>query len=256
VREGSSPVTLDINDGIARVTIARPPLNILDVETVRYLNNRLRRADDRAVRVVVLASALPAAFSAGVDVRDHRVDRLDTMLSEVYENARLLLNLKPVTIAAIRGATLGGGAELALLSDIVIAADDLSFGFPEINLAAFPPIAASILPEQVGYHPAIRLLLGEMLDASAAQRLGLVTRVVPPAELDAAVSEIAAGLAVRSAIALRAATSALRTQRAPAVLQRLGASIAIYKASVGRSHDAEEGIAAFLEKRKPAWSHR
>jgi cyclohexa-1,5-dienecarbonyl-CoA hydratase len=255
-RAGSSPITLEIEDGIGRVTINRPPLNILDIETLQQLNESLRSSAVAAVRVLVLTSALPVAFSAGVDVRDHRIDRLDAMLSEVRENTRLLLSAQPITIAAIRGTTLGGGAELACLCDLVIAADDLTFGFPEINLAAFPPIAAAILPELVAWHPAVRLLLGETLDASAAQHLGLVTRVVPADQLEGAVSGLAGELAARSAVAIRAATSALRGQRAPAVLQRLDAAIAIYRASIARSHDAEEGITAFLEKRAPAWSHR
>jgi cyclohexa-1,5-dienecarbonyl-CoA hydratase len=254
--KSSVSITIRIQDGIARITLDRPPLNVLDVEMLRQLNGALRECDETSVRVVVLTSALPQAFSAGVEVRDHRAGRLDAMLSEVRENARLLLTAKPVTIAAVRGSTLGGGAEIALLCDLVLAADDTVFGFPEIKLGAFPPVAAACLPEICGAPRAMRLLLGQSITADAAQQAGLVTETVPAGQLAETVDRIATELAARSGVALRALTSATRAQRAPALLQRLDAAIATYRATVGPSRDAEEGINAFLEKRAPAWSHR
>jgi cyclohexa-1,5-dienecarbonyl-CoA hydratase len=243
-------------DGIARITLDRPPLNVLDAEMLRRLNDALRECDAPSVRVVVIASALPRAFSAGVEVRDHLAGRLDAMLSEVRENARLLLTMKPVTIAAVHGSTLGGGAEIALLCDLVLAGDDTVLGFPEIKLGAFPPVAAACLPEICGGRRSMRLLLGESITASDAERTGLVTQVVPAAALAETVERVAGELAARSGVALHALTAATRGQRAPALLQRLDAAIATYRATVGPSHDAVEGISAFLEKRTPAWSHR
>jgi enoyl-CoA hydratase/carnithine racemase len=254
--KASLSVTVQIRDGIARITLDRPPLNVLDVDTLRKLNDTLRECDASSVRVVLLRSALPRAFSAGVEVRDHRVGRLDAMLSEVRENARLLLTLKPVTIAAIHGSTLGGGAEMALLCDLILAGDDTVIGFPEIKLGAFPPVAAACLAEICGSLRAMRLLLGETITAATAETFGLVSRVAPTAELSEAVDRLAAELAARSGVAIQALTRAARAQRAPALLQRLDATIAIYRATIGPSRDAKEGIDAFLEKRAPAWSHR
>jgi cyclohexa-1,5-dienecarbonyl-CoA hydratase len=156
----------------------------------------------------------------------------------------------PVTIAAIHGTALGGGAEIALLCDLVIAADDLTFGFPEIKLAAFPPVAAACLAERCGATRALQLLLGEPIDATAAHRAGLVSRVVADTAM-----RVAADLANYSAVALGAVTTAARTQQAKAILERLDAAIALYKTRVAPSHDAEEGIRAFLDKRPPVWSH-
>jgi enoyl-CoA hydratase/carnithine racemase len=252
----SVSIAIRIQEGIARITLNRPPLNVLDVEMLRRLNDALRECDATSIRVVVLGSAVPRAFSAGVEVRDHLANRLDAMLSEVRENARLLLNLKPVTIAAIHGSTLGGGAELALLCDIVLAGDDTVFGFPEITLGAFPPVAAACLPEMCGVPRAMQLLLGEPITAAAAEAAGLVSQVLPAAQFTETVERVAADLAAHSGVALRALTTATRGQRAPALLQRLDAAIATYRATVGPSRDAEEGISAFLEKRAPAWSHR
>jgi enoyl-CoA hydratase/carnithine racemase len=255
-QKASVSITVQIRDGIARITLNRPPLNVLDVEMLRRLNDALRECDASSIRVVVLRSALPRAFSAGVEVRDHAAGRLEAMLSEVRENARLLLTWKPVTIAAIVGSTLGGGAEIALLCDLVLAGDDTAFGFPEIKLGAFPPVAAACLAEICGGPRAMRLLLGESITAATAETFGLVSRVVPAAQLSETVDRVAAELAAHSAVPLHALTRATRAQRAPALLQRLDAAIATYRATVGPSRDAEEGINAFLEKRAPAWSHR
>jgi cyclohexa-1,5-dienecarbonyl-CoA hydratase len=251
----SVPVTVGVQDGVARISLDRPPLNVLDIDMLRQLNDALRQCDRTSIRVVLLTSALPRAFSAGVDVADHVPDRLDAMLAEVRENARLLLNLGPVTVAAIHGSTLGGGAEIALLCDLVIAADDTIFGFPEIKIGAFPPVAAACLPES-GLGPrAMRLLLGESIDAGAAHDIGLVSRVVPGNRLMDTAGRLTAELAAFSEVALRATTAATRRQRAGTILQRLDAAIAIYRTSVAPSHDAQEGIRAFLEKRAPVWSH-
>jgi len=252
----SVPVAIQVRDGIARITLARPPLNVLDIQTLRQLNAALRVCEAPSIRVVLLASALPRVFSAGVDIRDHVVGRLDAMLTEVRENARLLLNLKSLTLVAIHGSTLGGGAEMTLLCDVVIAADDTILGFPEITIAAFPPIAAACLPERCSWGLAMRLMLGESIDASTAERAGLVHQVPPADELAATADRLAAEFASRSAVALRALTTATRIQRAPAILQRLDAALATYRATLGSSRDAAEGVAAFLEKRAPAWSHR
>ena len=252
----SVPVTVGVQDGVARITLDRPPLNVLDIGTLRQLNDALRRCDRSSIRVVLLTSALPRAFSAGVDVAEHASGRLDAMLTEVRENARLLLNLGPVTLAAIHGSTLGGGAEIALLCDLVIAADDTIFGFPEIKLAAFPPVAAACLPER-GLGPrATRLLLGESIDASEAYDLRLVSQVVPANRMEETTDRRARDIATFSTVALRALMAATRRQRAATNLQRLDAAIAIYRTTVAPSQDAEEGIRAFMEKRPPLWSHR
>ncbi len=252
----SVPVTVGVQDGVARITLDRPPLNVLDIDMLRRLNGALRQCDSPSIRVVLLASAVPRAFSAGVDIADHAPNRLDAMLTEVRENARLLLNLLPVTIAAVHGSTLGGGAEVALLCDLVIASDDTVLGFPEITLGAFPPVAAACLPELGRGFRTMRLLLGESLDANTAHDAGLVSQVVPQNRLVDSADRRARELAALSGVALRALTAATRRQRAPAILSRLDAAIAIYRSTIAPSQDAEEGIRAFKEKRAPVWSHR
>src|SRR5947209_12647264 len=126
-------IRLELRDGLAQITIDRPPLNVLDLDALRQLNQALGACASDDVRVVLFRSGVSRAFSAGVEIRDHAGARLPAMLDQVREQARRLLALNALTIAAIHGATLGGGAELALLCDQVIAADDLTLGFPEIR---------------------------------------------------------------------------------------------------------------------------
>lgn len=248
-------VEVEREDAIVRITLNRPPLNILDIATLEGLNRALDAANMPDVRVVVLRSSLERGFSAGVDIRAHRPDTLSAMLEAVRENAGLLLTLEPLTIAAVHGITLGGGAEVALLCDVVVAGSSTTIGLPEIGLGAFPPVAAACFPELCGIRRTVDLILGATMDATAAQQAGLVSQVVAPDAVDRTVDEVARRLAAHSGVGLRSAKRAWRSGRAEAALDRLDAAMAVYVESVGRSADAAEGIAAFLEKRQPAWRH-
>lgn len=248
-------VEVEREDAIVRISLNRPPLNILDVATLEALNRALDAANAPEVRVVVLRSSLERGFSAGVDIRDHVPDTLNAMLEAVRENAGLLLTLEPLTIAAIHGITLGGGAEVALLCDVVVAASSTTIGLPEIGLGAFPPVAAACFPELCGLRRTIDLILGATIDATAAQQAGLVSQVVAPEAVDRTVDGLARRMAAQSGVALRSAKRAWQAGRADVALDRLDAAMAVYVESVGRSADAAEGIAAFLEKRQPAWRH-
>lgn len=255
-RSPDASVQLEVRDGIGEITLNRPPLNVLDLEALIHLNEALTACRSSDVRVVVIRSAVQRAFSAGVDVRDHIRSRLPAMLAEVRKQANLLLTLDSVTVAAVHGSLLGGGAELALLCDEVIAADDTQLGFPEIRLGAFPPVAAAILPQRCPPAIAMRLLLGELVPGALAEELGLVTKVVPQAMLADSVDQRAREVAAFSSVALRALVRAVRGARAVETIHRLDAAIAAYEDLVAPSQDAQEGIDAFLEKRTPAWSHR
>lgn len=252
----SGAIQLQIRDGIAEVVLNRPPLNVLDIDTLRQLNEALTACRVPNVRVVLIRSAVDRAFSAGVEVRDHTRHRLAPMLAEVRKQAQLLLTLESVTIAAVHGSTLGGGGELALLCDEVIAADDTCLGFPEVNLGAFPPVAAALLPQQAPRAATMRLLLGEVMSAALAHQLGLVSEVVTRETLLESARRRAREVAAFSAIALTALFRAVRGAGAVETLHRLDAAIAAYEDIVAPSADAQEGIDAFLEKRAPAWSHR
>ena len=170
--------------GLLRITINRPPLNILDLATLQALTAALRRArEDRQTRLVVLTSEGERAFCAGVDIRDHLPGKDAEMITAVQDNYGAFAELAAAsipTVALVKGLALGGGCELAALCDTLIARDDAEFGLPEIKLGVFPPIAAALFHRRLTPRVALRLILtGERVNAAEAQRIGLAHQVLP-----------------------------------------------------------------------------
>jgi cyclohexa-1,5-dienecarbonyl-CoA hydratase len=160
-------------------------------------------------------------------------------------------------VAAIYGHTLGGGAELAMMCDFVIAADDTMIGQPEISLGCYPPVAAAYLPRAIGFHRASQLvLLGESIAAVEAERIGLVSMVVRRAELDAQVDDYVDRLLTKSASVVALTKRALREGLEHRFQQALDRTEQIYFRELANTEDMREGIQAFLEKRDPAWKNR
>lgn len=250
-------VALTIDGRAARVVIDRPPLGILTLPMLEALTSaceRLARAPD--VAVATLASKGPRAFSAGVDVAAHAPDRARPMLEAFERLAERMLSLNQVLIASVQGPALGGGWELALLCDFVVAADTARFGLPEITLAAFPPVAAALLPRLIGDGRALALVLtGAAITAAEANGLGLVTRVVPAAELEAATRELESAVLAHSGAALGLAKRAVVAQGRETVRRALRDATRLYTSELVSTADAAEGIDAFLAKRAPVWKH-
>ncbi len=165
-----------------RVTLNDPPLHILDMALLEELRAALGRVENDHHCLIITASG-EKAFSAGASVQDHLGDRVVTMLQRFHETFRILAKLDLVTVALVKGAALGGGCELAMACDFVLASDRARFGQPEINLGVFPPVAAYQFSRQLAPRKGLELLLtGEPVDAAAAERLGLVNAVFPAAE--------------------------------------------------------------------------
>ena len=167
--------------------IDRPPVNVLDIATLDALNAALAEAaSDRGLKVLVLSGA-GRAFCAGVDVADHTEERVESMLQAFHGRMGRIMALEAPVIALVHGAALGGGCELALACDFVLASDDLKLGQPEIQLAVFPPVAAALLPRLIGRQNALDLVLtGRTISGEEAQRLGLVSHAWPADEFAAA----------------------------------------------------------------------
>ena len=245
------------NAGVVRITLARPPLNILTTEMMAELGEVLRGLSGRAdVKVLVLA-AEGKAFSAGVAVEDHLGDRVKPMLETFHQIFRYLESLDCPTVAAVHGPALGGGAELATFCDLVIASETATLGQPEIKVGVFPPIAALHYPRRVGEARALQLLLsGDVLPAREAERIGLVDRVVPPGEMERAVDAALAGFTDKSAVVLRLTKRAVREARGRGFEAALAVLEDLYSNELMRTEDAGEGLRAFVEKRPPVWKHR
>lgn len=241
--------------GVFEVTLDRPPLNVLDVATLESLSAVLEPLGDRRdLKAVVLRSAIPGTFSAGADVADHTRERAPAMLAAMHGVVRLIDALPQPAIAAVDGRCLGGGCEIALACDFVVASPAATFGQPEIDLACFPPVAAALLPRLVGRRAAEMVLLGASISADEAFRMGLVTAVTDAVE--AVVERLAEALSRKSAAALALARRAVRRGGEGTLAEALDRNERLYLDEVLRTEDAEEGVRAFVEKRPPRWSDR
>ncbi len=244
----------------AWVTLDRPPLNVLDIPMMRSLARHL----DELVRTsdfIVFQGAGPKGFSAGAEIRDHTPDRVADMLAAFHAIFRQLARTECVTIAAVHGICLGGAMELATFCDFVVATESAEFGQPEIKLGCFPPVALVTLPRLVGPRAAADLILtGRTVSAREAQRLGLVTRVVPDNTLSSDVDMLLMELSAHSSAILRLTRHALRRglagEGAEGFEQELAAVERLYLEELMRTEDAREGVRAFLEKRDPVWRGR
>jgi len=245
-------------DRVAWITLDRPPLNVLNLPLLTEFRELLSScAASDSIDLLVIGGAGGRAFSAGVDIKDHTRERVPEMLEVVHGVIRALLALPQATIAAVRGACLGGGLELASACDFIIATEDSVFATPEINVGCYPPVALARFPGQLGYRRAAEMILtGRRFTAAEALAIGLITRVVATARLDAGVEELLGELGGKSRAVLRIALRGLREAALKDFPQALKRSEKIYLKELLETEDVEEGVQAFLEKRTPRWSHR
>jgi cyclohexa-1,5-dienecarbonyl-CoA hydratase len=252
-------IKFDIEDRVARVTLNRPPLNILNIAMMQQINAALERCANQRdlVAVVFEADAQCRAFSAGVAVEDHAEETVYRMLETFHGIFRNLDQLGRPAIAVVENAALGGGCELITVCDIVIAGERARFGQPEIKLGVFPPVAAVLLPRVIGEKRARELILtGEIIDATEALKLGLVNYVVPAEHLSQKTSEVLSSLRELSGPVLELTRRALDLGRGQLLDAPLREIENLYLHELMKTTDANEGIKAFQEKRKPTWSNR
>jgi cyclohexa-1,5-dienecarbonyl-CoA hydratase len=252
-------IQFEVSDGVARLTLNKPPLNVLDIAMMREINSALEGlGDDAEVKVLVFdATEGSKAFSAGVDVSDHTADKVEEMI-EVFHRIFYQLDAMEIpTVAVVGGAALGGGCELALFCDMIVASEKASFGQPEIQVGVFPPIAAAALPGIVGPKKALEMvLIGDRIRADEALRLGLVNQVVPVEELQTTANEFVGKLAKLSGTVLRLTKRAVRVGSAGSFAEGLAAVEELYLGPLMETEDAHEGLAAFMEKRSPVWKDK
>jgi cyclohexa-1,5-dienecarbonyl-CoA hydratase len=252
-------ITFEKHDGVARLTLNKPPLNVLDIAMMREINAALEGLDDDpGVKVLVFEAAEGSrAFSAGVDVSEHTADMVEEMIEVFHRIFRQLDALEIPTVAVVGGAALGGGCELVLFCDMVIASEKASFGQPEIQVGVFPPVAVVALPDIIGPKKALEIVLtGDRIRAAEAERLGLVNKVVPPEELKEAADEFVGKLAKLSSAVLRLTKRAVRLGSAGDFTERLMTVEELYLGPLMATEDAHEGLAAFMEKRSPIWEDK
>jgi cyclohexa-1,5-dienecarbonyl-CoA hydratase len=252
-------IRFSIEDRVARITFARPPLNIFDIAMMREIGAALGVCVNRSelVAIVFDAAAETRAFSAGVAIEEHAEETIYQMLESFHAIFRSLEQLCKPAIAVVDGAALGGGCELVAGCDIVIASERARFGTPEIKLGVFPPVACVLLPLVIGDKRARELILtGELIGAGQAARLGLVNHVVPTEQLKPKTEELLAKLRELSGASLEATRRALDLGRGRSLDSALAEVENIYLHELMKTEDANEGVRAFREKRKPVWRNR
>ena len=252
-------INFRIEDRVGYITLARPPLNILNIAMMREIDAALDECGNEREMVAVVFEAVPAsrAFSAGVAIEEHVAETIYQMLDSFHGIFRSLAQMAKPALAVVDGAALGGGCELVAGCDIVIASERARFGVPEIKLGVFPPVAAVILPRIIGERRARELILtGELVDAQEAAQLGLISYVVPSVQLEQKTQEVLGSLRELSATALESARRALDIGHGHSFEDALAKVEDLYLNELMKTEDAREGIAAFMEKRKPVWRNR
>ena len=242
----------------AFLTIDRPPLNVLNIATMEEMNDALSfLIDNQDIKVLVISSSGEKAFSAGVDVAEHTEEKVEKMLQVFHDVFRNLAKLDQVTVAALKGLTLGGGCEIAIFCDLIIAANNLKIGQPEIKLSVFPPIALLILPRLVGLKKASELLLtGKTIEAAEAEKMGLVNKVVPLESFNAEVEVFIRPIAKLSLVGLKYSKKGINLGLETTFAQGLEKIEKLYLEELMASEDAHEGLKAFMEKREPVWKNK
>ena len=247
---------LNVADGIAQVTLNRPPLNVLHIPMMAEFNALLDGvlAGENLAALVLRANG--KAFSAGVDVSDHTAEKVGEMIGQFHGIFRRLAATDALTIALVERAALGGGCEVATFCDIVLASDRAKFGQPEVQVGVLPPIAACIFPPKIGLKKAIELnAVGMTIDAREAHRIGLVNQVYPADEFAECAEKYLGEIRKMSRPVVRMAKRATAMVAREQILAHLERIEKLYLGDLMGLSDAHEGIAAFLEKRSPEWKH-
>lgn len=255
-------VTLAIDTPFARLTLSHGKQNVIDFQMMDELAKVIEEVERLPDISTIVISGAGEHFSAGVDIPSHTPDKVETMLKKFHDAIRRLVRTPKVTMALVKGYCLGGGAELAMACDIVLTAESAHWGFPEIKLGCYPPVAAAALAAVVGQKRAAELILtGRTFDGREAAQLGLANRAIGSGkewkevgkEWTDTVAEFEQRLRVLSPTSLSRAKRALYSWDAAHFEKGLARAEEIYLHDLIHTEDAQEGIRAWMEKRDPVW---
>ena len=255
--DGFKHVKFKVDGSVARLTLNRPEHNLLNEAMLRELADGVSVAGDREdVKLIVLHSACKV-FCGGIDVGEYTSQRVFQMLDAFHAAFAGMLEVGKPVICVVNGPAIGGGAELAAFGDFVIATPKARFAQPEISIGVFPPLASTILPFLVGPKVALELVLtGEPVTAERALELGLINRLVPETQLQAAVSDLIHRISSHSGPVLTMAKKAILGGMGMSLKDGLKNSMNIFLNELYQLEDSQEGLRALVEKRKPNWKNR
>ena len=249
-------IGVNVDGGLGTITLKKPPVNVLNIEMMDEINDTLRGWIEEKDLKVVLFDAEGKCFSAGVDVGEHMGDLVPKMIESFHGMFRLMEALGAVTVASVFGSCLGGGCELAIFCDLVIADETAKFGQPEIQVGVLPPIAAQVMPRIIGRKAANDLILsGRIISAQEAMEMGLINKTVARGDLSQETESFIKPYLSLSAEVIRIAKKTIKAGLMDELEPSLKAIEDIYLNELMKTADAQEGLQAFLDKRKPVWKN-
>jgi len=249
-------IETSFQDGLATLTFNRPPVNVLNIAMMEEINSALEGFQGLKDLKLLLFNANGKCFSAGVDVGEHMGDLAPKMIETFHRIFRLMDRISVPTVASVFSSCLGGGCEIAAFCDLVIASEGAKFGQPEIQVGVFPPIAALILPRIIGRKAAMEFILsGKIISAAEAKEIGLINKIVPDNDLESATAQFVKPYLKLSAEVLRLTKKAALVGLSDDLEPPLARIEDVYLNQLMKTADANEGLKAFLEKRKPTWKN-
>lgn len=249
-------IEVKFENGLGTITLNRPPVNVLNIAMMAEINQVLASWQGEKDLKVVLFDAIGKCFSAGVDVGEHMGDMAPKMIEAFHRMFRLMDLLGIPTVASVYGSCLGGGCEVAVFCDLVISSEDAKYGQPEVQVGVFPPIAAQIMPRIIGRKAAMDLILsGRIISAKEALEMGLINKIVAKDDLNSATQDFLKPYLKLSAEVLRKTKKAITAGLMDDFEPSLKVIEDIYLNELMPTIDAQEGLNAFMEKRKPVWKN-
>jgi len=244
-------------DNVAKIILNNGDYNVMNIQMMEEIKDAIERvAKDTSLKALIFDHN-GKSFSVGVDVGDHMGDKAPKMLKIFHDIFRNLLKLKCLTIACVKGAALGGGCEVAMFCDIVLTSDKAKFGQPEIKVGVFPPIAMLVLPQLIGNKKAFELLLlGEIINAEDALKLGLSNQLFPHDTYKQEFTKFIESLNNLSTVVMQYSKKAFYEGLGIDFETQLSQIEEFYLKDLMSTHDANEGLQAFMEKRPPNWQNR
>ena len=244
-------------DGVARITLNRPKFNMMNIEMMGEFNRLLEDLLEDSDLKCVAINAEGKHFCTGVEVADHKPDMVDDMIATFNRIFELTEQLEVPIIAVVQGYCLGGGMELAIACDVIIAGRSAQFGQPEIKVGFFPPYAAMRLPQLIGPAKAVEICTtGKFYSAADSQSLGMIAHVVEDDQLGESAEKLVKEIQANSPLIIRLNKRAVKQHLGLSFKPALEGVSDLFLNTLMKTEDTLEGIASYEEKRKPEWKNR
>jgi cyclohexa-1,5-dienecarbonyl-CoA hydratase len=248
-------ISVELQRNVARISLNNPPLNVITLPMMDELVQAFAEINQHPEISTVLIKGEGGSFSAGVSVAIHTPDQVQSMLDKFHTVIRAMVASRKIIVAAVRGNCLGGGAELAMVCDLVYTTKSAQWGFPEITLGCFPPVACTALAALIGQKRAAELILtGRHITGREAANIGLVNHAVADYKLNVTVENILKQLTTMSASSLALTKKATYARDSMHFDKGLARAEKVYLEELMKTADAQEGGKAFLQRRKPCWT--